>query len=159
MKIRSMRATNLFPAVFAAAACVAIAGCGQQPAPAGTETATDPAAAPSPEPSSATVTGTLSCGRINEWEAFDREVKLLIDGAKITTEDLGIEPKKEDFDTWSGQIADGKVTLSGRYKQYGQKNPRPVNLAGTYADGQIRLEGTRGPRKCTYVSTRIEPRG
>lgn len=145
-----MRFTHPLSATILVATCMAVSGCGQQPTP-----ETDTAASPFPE--NARVTGTLSCERFQEWDSFDKSVPLVIDGVRITTQDLGVEPGREQFETWSGQIQGDRVTLTGRYKQYGQKSARPVNLTGEYADGQIRLQGTRGPRDCTYVSTQIDP--
>lgn len=128
-----------------ASTCLALSGCGQQTASGGEQAFRN-----------ALVTGTLSCDPVDEWPSFEKPVGLLIDGDKITTEDLGVEPAAERFETWSGQIEDGRISLSGRYKHPDQRSPRPVKLTGGYANGQIRLEGTRGPRKCTYASTHIE---
>lgn len=127
-----------------AAASLVLAGCTQETEPAADEL-----------PQSVHVTGTLSCSGTGKWPGFEREVPLLIQGNRITTEDLGIEPEGARFETWSGEVTGNEVALTGRYKIPDQQ-PGPVSLTGVYTGESIQLEGTRGPRTCTYTSTHVD---
>lgn len=116
-----------------------------------------PDAAGSQPSTTSNITGTLTCGPVGEWSGFEQSLDLVIEGNTITTKDGGVEPANASrFETWSGRVEGERVEISGRYKQAEQK-PGPVSLSGSLVDGQLRLEGMRGPRKCSYASAYTEP--
>lgn len=140
-----MRFNHFYLALTVAATCSFIAACTQQDAPEAVSL-----------PQNASVSGVLTCDPIDQWPSFEKPVSLVIEGDRITTEDMGIEPDANRFETWSGVIEGNEVSLSGRYRHPDQSGPRPVTLTGELVNGQIKLSGMRGPRTCTYASSSIE---
>ncbi len=55
------------------------------------------------------------------------------------------------FEWWRGVVFDGKVRVEGWYAQ-GNADVKPIKFVGELSDGKMSLQGTRGPRDCTFVA-------
>jgi peptidoglycan/LPS O-acetylase OafA/YrhL len=113
-----------------------------------------PAAAANVEDADGSVTARLTCKALRQGSrAVERRIQLQIENEEIAYRHGDWERQKERFDLWTGTIEDGLITMEGHYIE-GAGGVKPVSLSGKIEEGQLILEGKRGPRDCT-VSAKV----
>jgi|GEM_PF-1628810 len=115
-------------------------------------------------------TGTLSCRSLSDHPAFERTRTLMVGDGVIAlergasqsfieaTEGGTVVPGEhsQSFEWWRGEVRDGQLELEGWYRE-GTDTVKTVWMSGTVAEGEMYLEGQRGPRSCTFEATPSQP--
>jgi len=110
--------------------------------------------------------GVLRCSALGEWSAFERSRNFVIGDGVLAlergdvqafyaaTEGGEVIPSalSERFEWWRGEISADRVVLEGWYTE-GTDTIKTISMTGTLSEGELMLEGVRGPRNCQFEAT------
>lgn len=113
--------------------------------------------------------GKLECDPWHRWEGFSRDKELMVSEGMVAydngdvqefidaTQDGTVIPAKlaARFEWWRGEVNDTSVVMEGWYTA-GNDELKELSMAGTLMDGDLYLEGERGPRTCRIMASRPE---
>lgn len=94
--------------------------------------------------------GLLSCGSTGRSAPIELEVEFRIGGGEVIVRRGSWKNRGSSFDVWRGQVLGSEVSVTGEYRDVARNPVRNVEFKGVYEDGELFLEGRRGPRECTF---------
>lgn len=111
--------------------------------------------------------GTLECDPWHRWEGFSRDKKLLVSDEMVAYDNGDVQEFLDStqggtvvpaqlsarFEWWRGDVNGTKVVMEGWYTAVNDDLKR-LSMSGILADGELYLEGERGPRTCRITATR-----
>jgi peptidoglycan/LPS O-acetylase OafA/YrhL len=104
-----------------------------------------------------TISAQLTCGALGQGKPMERDVKLRFENGEIVYRHGDWQARKERYDLWTGAVTDGTVTMTGHYVE-GAGGIKQLSLKGAIVDGNLKLEGKRGPRDCVLSAEWPGPR-
>lgn len=113
--------------------------------------------------------GQLECDAWHRWDGFTRDKELLISDGMIAYDNRDVDAFIEStrggtvipaqlsarFEWWRGEVSGTSVIMEGWYTA-GNDDLKQLSMVGYLTEGELYLEGERGPRTCRITATRPE---
>lgn len=113
--------------------------------------------------------GQLECDAWHRWDGFTRDKKLLISEGMVAYDNGDVDEFIEStqggtvipaqlsarFEWWRGEVVGTTVVMEGWYTA-GNDDLKRLSMSGTLIEGELYLEGERGPRTCRITASRPE---
>ncbi|WP_027331179.1 hypothetical protein [Marinimicrobium agarilyticum] len=111
--------------------------------------------------------GQLECDPWHRWEGFSRDKELLVSEGMVAYDNGEVQAFLDStqggtvvpaqlsarFEWWRGEVSGTTVVMEGWYTA-GNDDLKRLSMTGTLAEGELYLEGERGPRTCRITASR-----